>query len=123
MINPVGYFEIPVSDMERAVEFYTKTFGVVLEREHIDGNEMALFPAQPGGEGATGALAKGASYTPSRHGTRVYFATTDLDATLQQAIRAGGQLIYPKTDTGDYGFVAEVADTEGNCIALHMKKP
>jgi predicted enzyme related to lactoylglutathione lyase len=31
-------------------------------------------------------------------------------------------LIYPKTDTGDYGYVAEFEDLEGNCIALHMIK-
>ena len=123
MANPVFYFEIPVSDMERAVEFYAVMFGITFERQNIDGNEMALFPHQPGGEGATGALAKGDSYIPSRRGARVYFSTTDIDATLQQAIKAGGKLIYPKTDTGDYGFVAEVEDSEGNCIALHMKKP
>jgi predicted enzyme related to lactoylglutathione lyase len=46
-----------------------------------------------------------------------------IDATLRNAISLGGRLIYPKTDTGDYGFVAEFEDSEGNCIALHMKKP
>ena len=122
MSNPVFYFEIPVQDMDRAVEFYAKTFGVNFERQSIDGNEMALFPYDVGGEGATGALAKGDSYKPSLKGTRVYFSTSDIDATLQSAIAAGGKLIYPKTDIGDYGFVAEFEDSEGNCIALHMKK-
>jgi predicted enzyme related to lactoylglutathione lyase len=123
MTNPVFYFEIPVRDMDRAISFYSKTFGVTLERQDIDGNEMALFPYQPGGEGATGALAKGDSYKPSLKGARVYFSTQDIDSTLRKAISLGGKLIYPKTDTGDYGFVAEFEDSEGNCIALHMKKP
>ncbi len=122
MNNPVFYFEIPVADMDRAVAFYAKTFEVTFERQTIDGNEMALFPYRAGGEGATGALAKGASYLPSRHGTRVYFSTPDLDATLRRAVAAGGKVLYPRTDTGDYGFVAEFEDSEGNCIALHMKK-
>lgn len=122
MTNPVFYFEIPVKSMDRAIAFYSKTFEVTFERQNIDGNEMALFPYVPGREGATGALAKGDSYTPSRHGTRVYFSTPDIDATLNKAITAGGKLIYPKTDTGEYGFVAEFEDTEGNCVALHMKK-
>jgi predicted enzyme related to lactoylglutathione lyase len=42
MTNPVFYFEIPVRDMDRAISFYSKTFGVTLERQDIDGNEMAL---------------------------------------------------------------------------------
>lgn len=108
--------------MDRAVEFYSKTFEVTFDRQSIDGNDMTLFPHQPGGEGATGALAKGDSYTPSQKGARVYFSTSDIDTTLCKAIAAGGTIIYPKTDTGDYGFVAEFEDSEGNCIALHMKK-
>jgi predicted enzyme related to lactoylglutathione lyase len=123
MTNPVIYFEIPVRDMDRAINFYSKTFDMTFERKKIDGNEMALFPYQPSGEGATGALAKGDSYEPSLKGTRVYFSTQDIDATLRNAISSGGRLIYPKTDTGDYGYVAEFEDSEGNCIALHMKKP
>ncbi len=122
MNNPVFYFEIPVKNMDRAVEFYSKTFEITFDRQSIDGNDMALFPYQAGGEGATGALAKGDSYKPSRDGARIYFSTPDIDATLLQAVAAGGKLIYPKTDTGDYGFVAEFEDSEGNCIALHMKK-
>lgn len=28
------------------------------------------------------------------------------------------EVLYPKTETGAYGFVAEFADSEGNCTAL-----
>jgi predicted enzyme related to lactoylglutathione lyase len=118
----VVYFEIPVKNLDRAVCFYAKTFGVTLERQTIDGHAMALFPDDGMSSGASGALAYGKSYEPSRKGTRVYFTTTDLDATLQRAIEAGGRLLYPKTDIGSYGYVAEFEDSEGNCIALHMKK-
>lgn len=122
MSNPVFYFEIPVENMDRAVAFYSKTFETDLERQSIDGNEMALFPYKPDGHGATGALAKGESYRPSWEGTRVYFSTPDIEITLQRAIEAGAKLVYPKTDVGDYGYVAEFEDSEGNCIALHMAK-
>ena len=122
MSIPVFYFEIPVQDMDRAITFYSRTFDVNLERQSIDGNEMALFPYQRDAEGATGALAKGDSYKPSLLGARVYFSTSDIDATMERAIGAGGKLLYPKTDTGEYGYVAEFEDSEGNCIALHMKK-
>ncbi len=119
----VVYFEIPVRDLNRAIAFYSKTLGVTLERQTIDGHAMALFPDDGMSEGATGALAHGESYEPSLNGTRVYFATPDLDATLRRALQAGGRLLYPKTDLGSLGYVAEVEDSEGNRIALHMKKP
>ncbi len=45
MKNPVCYFEIPVTDLERAIAFYTAVFGYQLERVEVDGNEMAMFPA------------------------------------------------------------------------------
>jgi predicted enzyme related to lactoylglutathione lyase len=119
----VVYFEIPVRNLDRAIAFYSKTFGVTLERQTIDGHAMALFPDDGRSEGATGALAHGESYEPSKKGTRVYIATPDLDATLRRALHAGARLLYPKTDLGSLGYVAEVEDSEGNRIALHMKKP
>ena len=42
MKNPVCYFEIPVTDLERAVAFYTAVFGYQLERVEVDENEMAI---------------------------------------------------------------------------------
>ncbi len=42
--NPGIYFEIPVTDMERAVRFYSQTFNFSFEREKFDGNH--LFPCR-----------------------------------------------------------------------------
>lgn len=73
MINLVCYFEIPVSDLDRAVAFYRAVFGCDFERVAIDGNEMALFPSDAAASGASGALARGDSYVPGRQGVRGYF--------------------------------------------------
>jgi hypothetical protein len=120
--NPVGYFEIPVTDMERAIRFYTALLGVTFEREKIDGYDMALFPFDPNGFGASGALAKGDVYVPSQSGPTLYFRVDDIDAVLKQAVGLGSKVLYPKKDIGPNGFVAEVEDSEGNRIALHMPK-
>lgn len=117
--NPVGYFEIPANDLDRATRFYERVFGWELERTSIDGHPMALFPYDAAAPGVTGALASGESYVPSRHGPRVYFRTTDIDAVLTRAVQAGGQVLYPKKSIGDLGWVAEFEDSEGNAIALH----
>ncbi len=118
-MNPVVYFEIPVSNMERARMFYERVFKVSLEVRDIDGNEMALFPYAEGQPGASGALARGSSYVPGKAGARIYFGVADIAETLQLAISAGAQLNYPLTAVPEYGWVAEFIDVEGNCIALY----
>ena len=115
--NPVSYFEIPVSDMDRAVKFYEAVFALSLERTMIDGHEMALFPYNEDGSGISGALAKGDSYVPSASGPRIYFSVENIDETLSRAVAAGGKIAYPKTYVGSF-WVTEFRDSEGNQIAL-----
>lgn len=122
MKNPVCYFEISVTDLERATAFYTAVFAYQFERVEIDGNDMALFPASDETSGITGALAKGESYVPGKQGARIYFSVVSIDDTLHKVKLAGGRVLYPKTSIGELGSVAEFEDSEGNCIALHSAK-
>ncbi|MFM7486529.1 MAG: hypothetical protein ACKO13_06365 [Cytophagales bacterium] len=48
----------------------------------------------------------------------IYFKTESIDKTLKLATENGGQILYPKTSNGNFGFVAEFEDSEGNRIAL-----
>lgn len=120
--NPVGYFEIPVRDLDRATRFYGAVFGYTFERQTIDGHEMALFPSTEGAPGVSGALAKGEPYVPAKTGPILYFSTDDISATLTRANVNGGRTLYPVTEIGANGFVAEFEDSEGNRIALHSAK-
>jgi uncharacterized protein len=120
--NPISYVEIPVTDMPRAMTFYTRVFGFALERQTIDGYDMALFPASETGAGASGALAKGDAYKPSRDGAIIYFRVADIDETLKRAAHVQAKMLYPKKDIGEFGFVAEIEDSEGNRIALSALK-
>ena len=43
---------------------------------------------------------------------------SDVAGTLARASARGGTLLYPVTEVGEQGVVAEFADTEGNRIAL-----
>ena len=122
MTNPVFHFEIPVSDMDRAKAFYESVFGYRLTRTEVDGYDMALFPRADGAAGASGALAKGDAYRPSREGAIIYFDVPDIDAVLQKAKQRGSRILYEKKDIGEAGFVAEFEDSEGNRVALSQVK-
>ena len=119
--NPVVYFEIPVNDIDRAINFYKAVFNFEFDKENIDNNDMALFPFFNQYSGISGALAKGEIYKPTKEGVLIYFHTENMDDTLKLAISNGAQMLYPKTDNG-IGLVAEFEDTEGNRIALFQSK-
>lgn len=119
--NPVVYFEIPVTDIERAIKFYNAVFHFDFDKETIDNNEMALFPFAVENSGISGALAKGEIYKPTKDGVLIYFNTENIDETLKLATSNGGKILYPKTYNG-IGLVAEFEDTEGNRIALYQTK-
>ncbi|VFB02063.1 MULTISPECIES: VOC family protein [Chryseobacterium] len=119
--NPVVYFEIPVTDIDRAIKFYKAVFQFEFDKGNIDNNEMALFPFTEENSGISGALAKGEIYRPTKDGVVIYFKTKNIDETLKLAILNGGKILYPETDNG-IGLVAEFEDTEGNRIALYQPK-
>ena len=56
--NVVGWFEIPVTDMERAITFYQTVFGFTLERHQMGPLDMAWFPMLDGKMGSPGSLVK-----------------------------------------------------------------
>lgn len=120
--NPIAYVELPVADLDRAMAFYTAVFGFALERQTIDGYDMALFPAAEGAAGASGALVKGDVYVPGKTGPIVYFGVSDIDAVIARAKARGAKILYDKKDVGAFGFVAEIEDSEGNRIALNAPK-
>jgi len=120
--NPIAYVELPVADLDRAMAFYTAVFGFALERQTIDGYDMAFFPAAEGAAGASGALVKGDVYVPGKTGPIVYFGVTDIDAVIARAKARGTKILYDKKDVGAFGYVAEIEDSEGNRIALNAPK-
>ncbi len=119
--NPVGYFEIPVDDLERAVDFYSAVFDINFVFQTVDNIEMAFFPFDSSKSGITGALAKGEIYKPTIKGALLYFSVESIDNVLQKVRDRNGDILYPKTSVGEYGFVAEFMDSEGNRIGLNEK--
>ena len=120
--NPGVYFEIPVTDMLRAKAFYKAVFGYDFVSENIHKNEMAFLPFNEDVKGITGALAKGDTYKPSKNGSLIYLSVDDIDKIIALTMKHGGKKLFPRTQANEYGFVAEIEDSEGNRIGLSESK-
>lgn len=121
-INPVNWFEIPVTDLDRSQKFYEYVFSIELALNDMGNLKMAWFPWAEGGTGATGSLIKAESYVPAHSGTMVYFSVEDIESTLKRAEEKGGKIITPKMSIGEFGFVGHFEDSEGNRLGLHSQK-
>ncbi len=114
-MTQVAWFEIPVKDVERAVEFYGTVLGEpVGEMDGPDG-KMYVFM---GGEGPVGALTT-QDTSVEEAGVLVYLETADISAALGRAEQAGGQILQARTSIGPFGFIGRFRDSEGNAVALH----
>lgn len=123
--NVVGWFEIPVTNMERAINFYESVFGFNIERHEMGELDMGWFPALHEANGAMGSLVKHPDfYKPSHEGTLVYFEahSGDLTNELNKVESSGGKVLHPKKLIAEgIGYMAVIEDTEGNRVALHSR--
>jgi uncharacterized protein len=121
-MNPVGWFEIYVYDMERAKAFYEGMLEVELQPLGGPDLEMWSFPMDESGPGISGALTRFEGFGPGPGGTVVYFACEDCAEEVARAANAGGEVMKDKFSIGEFGFAAIVKDTEGNVIGLHSMR-
>lgn len=120
--NPVGWFEIPVVNMERAAEFYADVFEIKLQPQRMGYARMAMFPQNAGAIGSSGSLVEADSCRPSRDGVLIYFTETDIEGALARVEEAGGEVLTPRSSIGEYGWVGIFLDSEGNRIGLHSRR-
>lgn len=119
MSHRIVWVDIPVSDLDRAIAFYSAVLGSTVSKEGGPGFVFGLLPHA--GEEVAGCLVlPGAENAPSRTGPLVYLNVEGRMAAAEQAVAAhGGQVLQPAHAIGPHGFRAIVLDSEGNRVALH----
>ena len=121
----IGWVEIPVTDMERAISFYETVFDYKIERHMMGDVDMGWFPWVENGSGSGGSLVKHPDCVPSREGVFVYLTchSGDLNNELSRVEAAVGIILRDKHKISDeHGCQARILDTEGNRLALHSKE-
>jgi predicted enzyme related to lactoylglutathione lyase len=121
-MNPVGWFDLNVANLDRAKKFYEAVFNLKLTDAPIEWGKQSFFPSNPKKPNISGALVEKANYKASGNNTIVYFETEDCVAEEKRIVQAGGKVIQPKMNIGTFGFVSIFIDTEGNTVGLHSLK-
>jgi uncharacterized protein len=116
----VVWFELPVSDLNRAKAFYESVFATKLSTDDRF-PELAIFPRLHE-TASTGALAMVPDFDgASTEGTVVYLnCDGQLDAVLRRAQAAGANLVQEVAQLpGNMGWIALFRDLDGNRVGLH----
>lgn len=121
-VNPVNWFDIYVSNLERAKKFYETVFKIQLIDFPIEWGRQSGFPFDEKGLNITGALVEKKDIVANGNNTLIYFESEDCVTEEARVEEAGGKVIKPKMSIGEFGFVAVLMDTEGNTIGLHSRK-
>jgi len=119
-MDSVVHFEIPVNEIERAEDFYSRAFGWTMRRmeeiEYTAINTTPLDESIPARLGSiNGGLAKRSDVL--RHPV-VTIRVDDIEAALAKIERLGGKIVSPKAPVADAGYSAYFMDTEGNVGGL-----
>ena len=109
----ISIFEIPATDISRAVDFYQAILDINIEMQ------MGIFPFE--GQMVTGVIMKAEGYKPSEDGVTIYLNGGDnLQIILDKVEENDGKIIVPKSPHADEsGYYAIFLDSEGNKIGLH----
>ncbi|MFD2564884.1 VOC family protein [Aquimarina rubra] len=120
----VTWFEIPVTNMDRAKTFYEKVFQIEIGLYKMEGLQMGWFPNKNQTGVATGTLIDaGEHYKPSQDGVLIYFSCDDVANEIGRVEAAGGKVLSDKKQISpEHGYMGYFIDSEGNRIALHSQK-
>lgn len=129
----VIWFEIPVSDLDRAIDFYSNILLFKVKKILMLDQEQAFLDKGDGNPG--GVLIKKENHQPGQ-GCVLFFYVIDISQILKNLTEYKGKIITDKTllkqknSSGDFvisnnlidqkvGYYAEIIDSEGNRIGLY----
>jgi predicted enzyme related to lactoylglutathione lyase len=120
-MHAVVHVEIPVTNLKRAKEWYTKLFAWTVQDA---GKDYALWNA-PGGTSAGGAA--GGLYLvkkmPAKSPVRAYIEVEDIDTKLAEIKKSRGKVLVKKTAVPTFGWWAAFKDPQGAELYLWQSMP
>ena len=115
--------DIPVTNLDRAIKFYSAILGKEVRKMSETGFEYGLLPHEE--QNASGCLCVGGDSVgnknePSETGPLIYLSVEGrLNEAVKMARVNGGKVLQERQEIGPHGVRAIIVDSEGNRIALH----
>ncbi len=120
MGHRIGWFDIPVTDLDRATDFYSKVLAIRIDRYGED-VPVAVMAHGPGD--VAGCLFTGETAVPGENGPLLYFCVEGrLDEAAGMVESLGGKVLEPPNSIPPHGNRAVVLDSEGNRVCLHSNE-
>ena len=117
MIDQVQIVSVPVSDQERAKDYYLSTLGFELRQEAPFGGDMHWIEVAPEGSTASLTLVTWFESMPPGSLQGLVVATDDIRATHEELLSRGVPFDFPPTEMPG-GTQAVFRDPDGNCLVL-----
>jgi catechol 2,3-dioxygenase-like lactoylglutathione lyase family enzyme len=117
---------VPVTDVDRARDFYADKVGFTLDVDHKAGDEFRIVQLTPPGSACSIVVGKGVSSVAPGSSQGLHLVVTDIEATRAALVDRGvdvgelfhfgaeGQTPGPDPERSDYGTFAAFSDPDGN---------
>ena len=115
----IVHFEIPAENPERAVKFYRKVFNWKIEKWQGPFNYWLVTTGEDKEPGINGAIMEKNTFRTTVNTVEV----VSVDEFMKKITEAGGRVVMPKGAVPGQGYVAYVADTEGNVFGIFQNDP
>lgn len=109
------WFEIPVTDLEAAKDFYAAVFNMDLTTDVSGPNPMVMFPVSNPEEGISGHLYPG---TPATGGPTIHLVVPDNLKAARERVEAAGGKVESENIEIPAGHFCYARDLDGNSIGL-----
>ena len=127
-MNPVRAFNIPASDIQKAIDFYETVFDWNIKRIAESGGNYHFAittPSDETGEPLSKGAINGGFFQRGTHGINETFlelVVESIDDCAEKAISMGGRKISEKRLMAGTSYFAIIQDPEGNYLGLWEEK-
>ena len=121
-MDKVVHFEVPVDNLQRAQDFYKSIFGWKITEVpgmpywivHTVETDEQQMPKESGAiNGGFFKKEEGEYLSPV-----IVINVPDIDVYIKNIEQAGGKIVLPTNQVGDFGLYARFVDTEGNVVGI-----